>query len=101
VDHIREGRTAVDCFTRFCSKSGFPLTTPVEKLPPLAARQSIAFRAEQCSLPRKRGDVGGDPRHGFDERVVCLDSSFAGHDPLKANAVQIFKTKGVTSFKTV
>jgi len=33
--------------------------------------------------------------------VVYLDSSFAGHDPLKANAVQIFKTKGVTSFKTV
>jgi SNF2 family DNA or RNA helicase len=35
------------------------------------------------------------------ERVVCLDEGFAGNDQLKANAVQIFKTKGITSFKTV
>ena len=35
------------------------------------------------------------------ERVVCLDEGFAGNDQLKANAVQIFKTKGVVSFKTV
>ena len=35
------------------------------------------------------------------ERVVCLDDGFAGNDQLKANAVQIFKTKGVTSFRTV
>lgn len=34
-------------------------------------------------------------------RVVCLDEGFAGNDRLKANAVQIFKTRGVTSFKTV
>jgi adenine-specific DNA-methyltransferase len=35
------------------------------------------------------------------ERVVCLDEGFAGNDQLKANAVQNFKTKGVTNFKTV
>jgi adenine-specific DNA-methyltransferase len=35
------------------------------------------------------------------ERVVCLDAGFAGNDQLKANAAQIFKAKGVTSFKTV
>ena len=35
------------------------------------------------------------------ERLVCLDEGFAGNDQLKANAVQIFKNKGVTSFKTV
>ena len=34
------------------------------------------------------------------ERVVCLDEGFAGNDQLKTNAVQIFKTKGVASFKT-
>jgi len=34
------------------------------------------------------------------ERVVCLDNGFTGNDQLKANAVQLFKTKGVTSFKT-
>ncbi len=35
------------------------------------------------------------------ERVVCLDEGFADNDQLKANAVQTFKTKGVTSFNTV
>ena len=35
------------------------------------------------------------------ERVVCLDEGFAGSDQLKVNAVQIVKTKGVTSFRTV
>ena len=35
------------------------------------------------------------------ERVVFLDEGFAGNDQLKAHAVQIFKTKGITSFKTV
>ncbi|MCP9448318.1 MAG: hypothetical protein NNA22_12215 [Nitrospira sp.] len=42
------------------------------------------------------------------ERVVCLDADVAlpdrqagGNDQLKANAVQIFKPKGVTSFKIV
>ncbi len=35
------------------------------------------------------------------ERVVCLDEAFIGNDQLKANVVQIFKTKGFTSFKTV
>ncbi len=35
------------------------------------------------------------------ERVVCLEAGFAGNDQLEAHAVQIFKTRGVTSFKTV
>jgi adenine-specific DNA-methyltransferase len=34
-------------------------------------------------------------------RAVCLDAGAAGNDQLKANAVQIFKTKGVTSIGTV
>ncbi|HUR33600.1 MAG TPA: hypothetical protein VM032_07375 [Vicinamibacterales bacterium] len=34
------------------------------------------------------------------ERMVCLDVAFEGNDQLKANAVQIFKSKGIV-FKTV
>ena len=34
-------------------------------------------------------------------RVVCLDAGFTNNDELKVNAVQTFKTAGVTSFKTV
>jgi adenine-specific DNA-methyltransferase len=33
------------------------------------------------------------------ELVVCLDEGFSGNDQIKGNVVQIFKTKGVTSFK--
>ena len=39
-----------------------------------------------------------DPNQGFHLAAIA---AVAGHDQLKANAVQIFKTKGVTSFKTV
>ena len=31
-------------------------------------------------------------------RVMCLDEGLSGNDRLKANAVQIFKTKRVTAF---
>jgi adenine-specific DNA-methyltransferase len=34
-------------------------------------------------------------------RVVMRESAFAGNDQLKTNAVQTFKTQGVTSFKVV
>jgi adenine-specific DNA-methyltransferase len=33
-------------------------------------------------------------------RVICLDEGFAGNDQLKANAVQIFKSKNIV-FRTV
>jgi adenine-specific DNA-methyltransferase len=33
--------------------------------------------------------------------VVCLDQGFVNNDQLKANAVQIFRTKGVAKFQTV
>ena len=39
-----------------------------------------------------------DPYQDFQLAAVA---AVAGHDQLKANAAQIFKTKGVTSFKTV
>ena len=39
-----------------------------------------------------------DPNQGFQLATVA---AVAGNDQLKANAVQIFKTNGVTSFKTV
>jgi len=45
--------------------------------------------------------VDGVPIAGKTVYAVCLEEGFAGNDQLKANAVQIFKTKGVTSSKTV
>jgi adenine-specific DNA-methyltransferase len=103
VDHLREGRTAEDLLYEILLKSGFPLTTPVEPLQ-LAGKtvHSVASGAlflcleQALTLEVIRAMAECRP-----ERVVCLDEGFAGNDPLKANAVQIFKTKGVTSFKTV
>ncbi|MDQ3775074.1 MAG: site-specific DNA-methyltransferase [Pseudomonadota bacterium] len=103
VEHIREGRTADDLLYEILLKSGFPLTTPVKRLT-LAGKTVYGVSGgamlicleSELTLEAIRAMASMQP-----ERVVCLDSSFAGNDPLKANAVQIFKTKGVTSFKTV
>jgi len=103
VDHIREGRTDQDLLFEILLKSGYPLTSPVETLP-LAGKtlHSVASGLLFICLEREltleliRAMAERKP-----ERVVCLDEGFAGNDQLKANAVQIFKTKGVTSFKTV
>lgn len=103
VDHIRDGRTAEDLLYEILLKSGFPLTTPVEDLK-LGGKtvHSVADSALFICLERAltleliRAMAEKKP-----ERVVCLDEGFAGNDQLKANAVQIFKTKGITSFKTV
>ncbi len=103
VDHIRKGRTADDILFEILLKSGFPIATPVEKLA-LASKvvHSVASGALFICLEREltleliRAMAERKP-----ERVVCLDEGFSGNDQLKANAVQIFKTKGVTSFKTV
>ena len=103
VDHIREGRT----------RRRHPLRNPAqERLPAhhaggdaeLAGKTvySVAGGALLICLEREltleliRAMAEQKP-----ERVVCLDEGFAGNDQLKANAVQIFKTKGITSFKTV
>jgi adenine-specific DNA-methyltransferase len=103
VDHIREGRTNDDILYEILIKSGYPLTTPVETLT-LAGKivysaQTGAFQIcleRELTLELIRAMAERKP-----ERVVCLGEGFNGNDQLKANAVQIFKTKGVTSFKTV
>ncbi len=103
IDHIRDGRTAEDILYELLLKSGFPLTTPVASLTLVGKTvYSVADSALFICLERAltleliRAIAERQP-----ERVVCLDEGFAGNDQLKANAVQIFKTKGITSFKTV
>ncbi len=103
IDHIRDGRSAEDILYELLLKSGFPLTTPVENKT-LAGKTvySVAGGALVICLERAltleliRAIADMKP-----ERVVCLDEGFADNDQLKANAVQTFRTKGVTSFKTV
>lgn len=103
MDHIREGRTAEDLFFELLLKSGYPLTASVETLR-LAGKavHSIEGGVFFICLERKLTlDLIRAMAEQKPERIVCLDEGFAGNDQLKANAVQIFNTKGVTSFKTV
>lgn len=103
VDHIREDRDTDDLFYEILLKSGFELTTPVERIK-LAGKTvySVAGGAlficleKELTIELIRTMANAKP-----ERIVCLDEGFAGNDQLKANAVQVFKTKGIPSFKTV
>ena len=103
VEHIRDDRSADDLLFEILLKSGYPLTTPVERLT-LAGKHvsSVANGAllvcleRQLTLELIRAMAARKP-----ERVVFLDAGFAGNDQLKANAAQIFRTGRVTSFKTV
>jgi adenine-specific DNA-methyltransferase len=103
VDHIREGRSEQDLLYEILLKSGFPLTTPVEKLTlegktvySVADGDLLVCLDRALTLEVIRAMAARQPA-----RAVCLDVGFAGNDQLKANAVQTFRTKGVTSFKTV
>ncbi len=102
IDHVIGGRTDEDILHEILLKSGFPLTSPVEKIT-LADKTvySVASGALMICLDRKltleliRAMADRKP-----ERVVCLDEGFTGNDQLKANVAQISKTKNIV-FKTV
>jgi adenine-specific DNA-methyltransferase len=102
VEHVREGRSEQDLLYEILLKSGFPLTAPVERVELAgSAVFSVAEGAMLVCLERKltleaiRVMAAQQP-----ERVVCLDAGFAGNDPLKVNAVQLFKAKGIV-FRTI
>lgn len=103
VDHVRDGRTPQDLLFEVLLKTGFPLKTPVKeeeiegKVVFSVAEGALLVCLERgLTLELIRALADRKP-----ERVVCLDAGFADNDPLKANAVQIFRAAGVTSFKTV
>jgi adenine-specific DNA-methyltransferase len=103
INHIRRDRTDQDLLFELLLKSGYQLTTSIATLNLAGTTVHSASSGalficleRELTLDLVRAMADSKP-----ERVVCLDEGFAGNDQLKANAVQIFKTKGVTSFKTV
>jgi len=103
VYHIRKDRSADDILAEILLKSGYQLTAPVETLVLAGKRvECIAGGALLVCLDRNLTlDVIRAMADRNPERVICVDEGFAGNDQLKANAVLAFKTKNVTSFKTV
>lgn len=104
VNHVRAKRTDADLLYEILLKTqDVALTTPVETL--TLARQTVFSAANGtlliCLERRVTLDLIRAIAARKPERVVFLDAGFAGNDQLKANAVQSFKTAGVTSFKTV
>jgi adenine-specific DNA-methyltransferase len=102
IEHIREKRTSEDILYEILLKSGFLLTTPVEKIElegksvfSVAGGGMLICLDTELTLELIRAMAESKP-----QRVVCLDMGFAGNDQLKTNAVQIFKNKDVV-FKTV
>jgi adenine-specific DNA-methyltransferase len=103
VRHIREDRTEEDILAEILLKSGFQLTEPVETVMVSGTKAYNVGRGallvcleRQLTLEAIRSLADRRP-----ESVVCLDEGFAGNDQLKVNAVQSFKTKGASSFRTV
>jgi adenine-specific DNA-methyltransferase len=102
IDHIREGRISEDILYEILLKSGFPLTTTVEKIE-LGGKIVYSVANGGMLICLEKGltlEVVRSMAENKPQRVVCLDLGFAGNDQLKANAVQIFKTKDIV-FKTV
>ena len=103
IEHIREERTSDDILFELLLKSGFPLTTPVTReiiieknVYSVAGGALLICLEDELTLELIKEVAQRKP-----DRVVCLDKGFARNDQLKANAMQIFKAKGVQSFKTV
>lgn len=103
VDHVKHDRTADDILFEILLKSGFPLTTRFEikkfggkTIYSIAGGMLLVCLEDNLTLELIKFIAEQKP-----ERIVCLDHGFANNDQLKANAVQIFKTKGITSFRTV
>lgn len=103
IDHVKNNRTAEDILFEILMKSGFPIATKIEIqnfskqiVYSIAGGMLLICLEESLSLDLIKYIADQKP-----ERVICLDQGFANNDQLKANTVQIFRIKGITSFKTV
>lgn len=105
-DHVRHispeaGQEAI--LYELLLKSGFELTTKIEKL--TLAGKAVFSIAEGELLICLDKDLTPEVIKAMAEhkpsRVICLDEGFRDNDQLKTNAVQIMKSKGVINFRTV
>lgn len=95
VDHINDASSPEDILYELLLKSGFTLSTQVEKLQ-LAGKDvfSIAEGALLICLEKELTQEVIDAIADADPlQVICLDDGFKGNDQLKANAVQTFKAR--------
>lgn len=105
IDHISPEAAQESILYELLLKSGFELTTPIEKLT-LADKIVFSIAGGQLLICLEK-ELTNDAIKAMAEmqptRVICLDEAFKGAnaDALKTNAVQIMKSKGVVNFRTV
>ena len=103
VDHVKHDRTQGDILYELLLKSGFPLTTGVEKI--TLSDKTVYSISGGAMLVCLEKDLTEDLMKAIAERgpsrVICMDEGFHGNDQLKTNALQIMKSKNVLSFRTV
>ena len=105
INHISPEAEQEAILYELLLKSGFELTTPIEKL--TLAGLTVFSIAEGQLLICLEKELTHDCIKAMAEmqptRVICLDEGFKGEnaDALKTNAVQIMKSKGVVHFRTV
>jgi adenine-specific DNA-methyltransferase len=102
VEHINPKSSQEDILYEILLKSGFPLTTKIEKI--MLAEKTVFSIADGSMFICLEKDLTPEVIKAMAEkkpvRVVCLDEGFKGNDQLKTNAVQIMKTRNIT-FRTV
>lgn len=105
INHISPEAEQEAILYELLLKSGFELTTPIEKL--TLSGKTVFSIAEGQLLICLEKELTHDCIKAMAEmqptRVICLDEGFKGEnaDALKTNAVQIMKSKGIVNFRTV
>ena len=103
TEHINEQATQEALLYEILLKSGFELSTSIEKL--TIEGKTVYSISEGQLLICLEKEITHELIKAIAEsqpiRVVCLDEGFKNNDQLKTNTVQIMKSKGVVKFQTV
>ena len=95
VDHVNPFSKPDDIFYELLLKSGFELTTKIEKLS--LAGKDVFSVAEGDFLICLDTEITSELIDALADadplQVLCLDKGFRGNDQLKANAVHTFKSR--------
>ena len=102
INHIDPESATEDILYELLIKSGFELTTRIEKLD-LNGKEVFSIE-DGALLICLEEELTKEAIKAIAEKApamaICLDRGFSGNDQLKTNAVQIMKTKEV-EFRTV
>jgi adenine-specific DNA-methyltransferase len=103
IGHISTEATQEAILFELLLKSGFELTTPIQK--EIISEKPVYSVAEGELLVCLEKQLTQELIKGIAEmkpsRVICLDEGFQNNDQLKTNAVQIMKSRKVVKFQTV